>query len=194
MTSETNTTVPATISQQAVAARGASPVFDFDSFLTEAGYVAAKQVTRTVLQQVEGVPIAIRFDGPAYQGEELQQGKGSGVKMAPARLANITNLIDGQAMSLIMNTVLEGELLRAYGGEADGTGDKTPGYVGKSFAIRSHKPVDAEGKAKRYRVYQIIELKKKDETPAETIDADGVIEPVADGSDPVNRKGKAPKA
>ena len=157
------------------------------------GNVKIVQVTRSVLQQVVGVPIAVRFEGAAYEGEELQAGKGSGTKMAPARLANIVNLATGEKQSLIMNTVLEGELVRNFGkvdeSKADKTGmGATGSYVGRSFVIGSTIPVGPDGKAKRYRVYQIAELLFDGAETAENVKGADVV---ATGADPVARDGKS---
>lgn len=137
-----------------------------------AGFKVAKQVTRTVLQQGND-PFAVTFERPAYEGQELKAGRGSGAQMQPARLADVINLVTGELQTLIMNTVLEGELDRAYPNNA---------YVGRSFLIRGYKPVDSEGKERRYRVYQIAELEREAEVVTAT--------PVADANGPVNRYGK----
>lgn len=164
-----------------------APVNPMEAMLAKIGAKGIVQVTRTVLQQLENIVYAVRFEGAAYEGEELQAGKGSGTKMAPARLANIINLETGEKQSLIMNTVLEGELVRSFGapkgGDAKGDG-ATGGYVGRAFMIRSIKPVDGDGKQKRYRVYQIAEI---------VFDGDEAVggEKVADGSDPVAKDGKS---
>lgn len=161
------------------------------------GVSAIKQITRTVLQQVEGKPFAVTFEGAAYDGEELAPGKGSGVKMQPARIAHVLNLETGEKQALIMNTVLEGELMRNYGQNWDKANqgtvakkgeDATGAYVGRSFIICGVKPTDAEGKAKRYRVYQIAEITLAGGNNPENVTA---AEVVADASDPVARDGKS---
>lgn len=167
------------------------------AMMARLGVVDIKQITRTVLQQVEGKPFAVTFEGAAYDGEELAPGKGSGVKMQPARIAHVLNLETGEKQALIMNTVLEGELMRNYGqnwdkskqGSVGAKGEDASGaYVGKSFIICGVKPTDAEGKAKRYRVYQIAEITLQGGNAAENVVAADVV---ATGEDPVARDGKA---
>ena len=122
-----------------------------------------RQITRTVLQQLEGIPFAITFESGAYEGENLQTTRGGGLKMQPARLAEILNLETGERQLLIMNTVLERELLKAF---------PDNGYIGHSFIVRGKKP-DGKG----YRVYEIqeIELIMPDEAPAPSISAQNEV-------------------
>lgn len=199
MTTETH---DATTGELVPAAAHVNPL---DALLAKVGATGIKQITRTVLQQRDGVPFAVRFEGGAYQGEELQNGRGNGVKMAPARMANVVNLATGEKQVLIMNTVLEGELVRNFGktklngkdpAEGDATAiDKAKGmtlsgsYIGRSFVIGSQVPADAEGKRKNYRVYQIAELEFDGE--GETAENVVATETVATGADPVARDGKS---
>lgn len=191
MTTETIDTHTGEILSGTALAASHAPVNPLAALLAKVGATGIKQVTRSVLQQVDGVPIAVTFEGAAYEGEELQAGKGSGTKMAPARLANIINLETGEKQSLIMNTVLEGELVRNFGkpvgGNEKGEG-ATGAYVGRSFVIGSQKPVGADGKEKRYRVYQIAELEFEGAASAENVKS---AEVVATGEEPVSRDGKS---
>lgn len=161
------------------------------ALLERLGLKAVKQVTRTVLQQKEDVPFCVTFESKAFVSKIQQEGKR---KMSDARVCDVLNFETQSHQILIMNTVLEGELERAYPtAEIDEkTGEikkELPGYVGKTFLIRSHFPIDlssATGK-KSYKVYEIIEVTL-------TGDADAPIEPegvVADGTDPVGRSGKS---
>lgn len=176
-----NTSVPATISQRATAT-----IQHSGDILAMIGATVVKQVTRTVLQQVENVPFAVEFEGPAHESEVQTPARG-GTKMQPARVADVINLVTGSRQVLIMNTVLEGEMDRNYPDQA---------YVGRKFAIRSHFPSDGEApdgstRKRRYKVYEIVEI----EMPRDVTSADQVKigEKVADGTDPVNRKGKPMK-
>lgn len=145
----------AKISERAVAAMpvpaGYDAPADINDTLAAAGFEVVKQVTRSILVQRDGVPFAVTFEGAAYEGQEITESRG-GAKMEPARLCDVLNLITHEKQSLIMNTVLEHELERAY---------PNGSYVGKSFAIRGARPVDAEGKQKRYRTYEIAEIAVK---------------------------------
>lgn len=136
-------------------------------------YKIKKQVTRTVLQQKDGVPFAVTIQTEIYQGQELGQGRGGAPKMQPARLIEVLNLESGELQLLIANTVLEGELIRAY---------PELGYVGKSFLIRPKAGGDnSEGKKRLYKVYEIAELEIEGETVSGEI--------IATGENPVNRAG-----
>lgn len=158
--------------------------------LNRLGLKAVKQVTRTVLQQKEDVPFCVTFESKAFVSKIQQEGKR---KMSDARVCDVLNFETQSHQILIMNTVLEGELERAYPTEEkdEKTGElkELPGYVGKTFLIRSHFPIDlssATGR-KSYKVYEIIEvtLTGNDEAP---IAPEGVV---ADGTDPVSRTGKS---
>lgn len=115
-------------------------------------FTVAKQVTKTVLPQIDGQPFYIRFETKAYQGEELKTGRGGKQQYAPARLAEVTDLETNQLHLLIMNTVLESELDRSF---PDG------GYAGKCFAINRAPKANKDGVVDpetRYKVYTILEI------------------------------------
>jgi hypothetical protein len=138
------------------------------------GFTVAKQVTRNVLKQVDDKWLAWQSEGEIYEGEALEKERGKEPEMAPAHLMHVINLETREKMVLVMNTVLQGELERAY---PDGS------YVGKYFASR--RRAAAEGK--RYKVYDLMELHPAEDAP------NGVTaEFVADGENPVNRKGNKP--
>lgn len=185
--SDTETNVPATIGGS-ISQRAVATIQHGGDILSVLGAKVVKQVTRTVLQQAEGVPFAVEFESASYDSEVQQPARGGAAKMGTARVAEVVNLVTGSHQLLIMNTVLEGELNRNYPDNS---------YIGKQFAIRSHFPNDGENadgtpKKRRYKVYEIVEI----EVPkgiAETKDDVKVGETVADGSDPVNRKGGKPK-
>ena len=116
-------------------------------------YEVARQVTRTVMRQVDGVPFHVSIDSAIYTGEELKGGRGGGAQYAPADLAEVTDLATGELHLLIMNTVLRSELERAYPDQS---------YVGKSFAIVGGKGVTKDGEPAKYKTYKILELRKRD--------------------------------
>ena len=153
--------------------------------LAKLGVKVVKQVTRTVLQQRENVPFCVKFEGEMHESV-VQEGVGRGgkPKMAPAQVADVLEyvidndkIVEGSKKILIANTVLQGELDRAFP-------DKS--YVGKSFLINGYFPTEANGEKRRYKVYEIIEI---------SVDGGAVEgkEIVADASDPVNAKGNKPK-
>lgn len=127
-----------------------------------AGVRAKRQVTRAVLRQLDNQwtdPFV--FTSSPYVGEELRNGRGGAPKMAAARLCEITNLVTGEPMLLIMNTVLESELDRAFPASAmiDGQAKPVAGYLNKAFTILQIKPSKEQIEAdKRYARYKIIEL------------------------------------
>lgn len=154
-----------------------------DDFLAALGATIVKQVTRTVLQQNDGIVLAVEFESAAIESEIAEQARGKGTKMAPARTCDVINLRTGEKQLLIMNTVLEGELDKHY---------PKQGYVGKQFAFRSYFPQDGvkedgSPKYRNYKLYNIVEIQMKANGAPEG------VEVVADGSDPVNRKGGKPK-
>ncbi len=127
-----------------------------------------QQVTHSVLRQKDGETIFVTILGPIYQGEELKSQRANTVKMAPAKLAKVIDL-DTPGMTeavVIVNTVLEGELIKAFPNldkdgkqvspDKDGeyVGVATWGYVGKSLAIR----MNAAREGTRYKTFDILEL------------------------------------
>lgn len=115
------------------------------------GYEVDRVITRAVLQQIDGEPFSVKFETRAIEGQELKP-QGRGTKMAPARVCDVLKLPSKEPCILIMNTVLESELDRAF---PDGT------YVGHSFAILRGAHPDANDVDKRYKLYRILELKEK---------------------------------
>jgi hypothetical protein len=170
-----STEVVTTENEQSISQRALAGVAGLANMLP--GFEVAKQVTRRVLKQEDGIPFFIRIDGEIYEGEALEKQRGKDPAMAPARLCHVLNLATKENMLLVANTVLEGELDRNY---PDGA------YVGKYFAMRRYPgPVKANGR--EYKVYEILELTPQADAPH---GASATI--VADGSDPVNRKGNKP--
>lgn len=111
-----------------------------------------KRVTVPLLKQRVGVPIAIVFLAPIYQGEKIDH---PSVKIAEAAfMARVLNVQDGVVYNTIMNTVTRSEIEKAY---------PDNGYVGKGFAITLH---NLEGK--NYKVPEIAEFETADY--AEAID------------------------
>ena len=133
-----------------------------------------KQVTRTVLHQVDGVAYAVAFTSEIRDSEVVESGRGGKAKMSPARISEITNLESGELQILIMNTVLEGELTKAY---------PDNGFVGKMFTFMRKQGPDRKDD-RGYKVYQIAEIEFEGD------EFSGQI--VSDGSNPVNRSGVAP--
>jgi hypothetical protein len=165
VTTESNAVAPASMSGSLT-----------DQLLASLGAKLVKQVTRTVLQQKDGVPFAVHFESAAIESEVTQETKGGKPKMAPARVCDVVDIADGSKKILIMNTVLEGELSRAY---------PELSYVGKQFLLRSHFPVGSDGKAKNYKVYEIIEISV--DYLSGKVQGESVV---ADGTEPVGRNGK----
>jgi hypothetical protein len=121
--------------------------------LGDGEYEIERRVTRTVISQKDGEPLFVLFQEPAYTSD-VKQKKGN-KDMDPARCANVINLETGEEHILIMNTVLESELNKAY---------PDNGYVGRAYAITRSTPEQGEGD-RRYKVYKIIELRKKKTEP-----------------------------
>ena len=150
-----------------------------------------KQVTRTVLRQIEDTPFYVTFESAAAQSNIQTAAKGAGVQMAPARVCDVINLETGELQILIMNRVLESELERETGGAVEAGKDPETGepvftgmkggYVGRSYAI-VQTMVQREGKKKDYKGYRIYEI-APDVPPAEQ-------EGVAHDGAPVDKKGK----
>jgi hypothetical protein len=116
-------------------------------------YIVEEQITKTVLVQRDNQPLAVEFKSLIVESE-IQEGvtKDGKVKMNAARIADVIDLVTGQLHVLIMNTVLEKELTAKFPGK-DGAG-----LLGLRFAIKSARPIDADGKQKRYRVYDILKI------------------------------------
>lgn len=116
--------------------------------LGDGEYIVARQVTRTVLRQDDGKPFYVLIESAADISDMPEEAKAKKKDdMAPARVCNVVNLETGEPQVLIMNTVLESELDRAYP-----NGD----YVGRSYAIsRQQAATD-----KRYKTYRILEITK----------------------------------
>jgi hypothetical protein len=125
-------------------------------------YAVKKQITRTVLQQVDGVPFCVEFESVAKEQPPVQNPKWD----SPFVACDVVNLETGELNLLCMNKVLFSELDRAF---PDG------GYVGRKFAIVRAKAKDTD---KRYRTYRILELEQVDRV----IKSAG--KPVIDGESP----------
>lgn len=117
------------------------------------GFKIKEQVSVPVLKQRDGETIFVRFDGPVYQGEELKNSRGAGPKMAPARLAKVFNYASKMANVIIVNTVLEGELVKNYPENK---------YVGKSFAIT----MNAAEEGRRYKTFSLFEIEPEADAAA----------------------------
>jgi hypothetical protein len=108
-------------------------------------YKIAKQVTRTVLHQHDGEPFYIQFQSSIRRS--TVEPAGDKADMAPPNIADVLNLETGEMQILVMNTVLESELQRAYPNDD---------YVGRMFGVKRGKSeLD-----KRYKVYTIIEIER----------------------------------
>lgn len=104
-----------------------------------------KQITRTVLKQVNGETLEVIFEGPFVEAPPIVK-RGKVVEdpdKKPPYIAEVEGFEDGRKYQLIGNTVLRSELDRAYPND---------GYVGKAFAITPSKG------AKDYRVYEVAEI------------------------------------
>jgi hypothetical protein len=127
-------------------------------------FTVVKQVTRSVLKQIDGQPFYVMFQGAPYEGEEIKTGRGGAPKMAPARLADVVDLETGELSLLIMNAVLESELNRAYP-PIKTAGDEGPGacgFLGKGFAILRGDHPEKTDTDKRYKLYRILEIAPKE--------------------------------
>lgn len=104
------------------------------------------RVTRPVLKQITGEVFMITAASPIYTADAIEGDKND---RAPPRIMEVLDLSDGgQEKILIVNTVLERELARAY---PDDT------YVGRSFVACRYA---VEGKP--YYVYSIAEIENVD--------------------------------
>jgi len=114
-------------------------------------FKVAKQVTRTVLQQVNEVPFYIEITSSIHVSTidpeySKYKNKDTGEASLPD-VCDVTNLETGECQILIVNTVLGSELERNYPGDS---------YVGRSFGVlRTKSEMD-----KRYFTYKIIELER----------------------------------
>ena len=114
-------------------------------------FKVAKQVTRTVLQQLNEVPFYIEITSSIHASTidpeySKYKNKDTGEASLPD-VCDVTNLETGECQTLIVNAVLGSELNRHYPDD---------GYVGRSFGVlRTKSEVD-----KRYFTYKIIELER----------------------------------
>jgi hypothetical protein len=108
------------------------------------------QVTHSVLRQKDGETVFVTILDAIYQGEELKSARAGQPKMAPARLVKIIDLNTTKEGLLIVNTVLEGELVKSYPLDKDGK----PTYIGKSLAIT----MNAAREGTRYKTFDIFEI------------------------------------
>lgn len=120
-----------------------------------AKYEIAAQVTRSVLQQADGVPFYVEIQSASRVAMPVKESK-----MEPPDLCDVLNLETGELQVLILNKVLKSELLRAFPDDS---------YVGKKFAIVRAKAKDED---KRYKTYRILELRER---------ADSVLESAGKG-------------
>lgn len=143
-------------------------------------FEVAAHVTRSVLQQIPEQPFYVEFQS-AFMASKMNpeyskyRDKKTGEPSLPD-VAEIVNLQTGEYQILIGNTVMQSEITKAYPDE---------GYVGRCFAILQTKSeID-----KRYRVYKIVEIRRKGSTVQK-------VGPVIDGTTSAaldNAKGKRHK-
>ena len=121
---------------------------DIMSYNVPAGLNVVRQVTRTILKQEDQVPLYVEFETAAREGMPIKAADPKKA-MPPARIADVINLETGELQLLIMNTVLESELDRAYG---------VGGYGDKRLGVLPNKPGTGNGVDRRYALYRIVEV------------------------------------
>ncbi len=104
------------------------------------GLKVAKRITTPVHLMKPGDELYARFEGPTAGGEETKDRPGFDKKMT---VAPIINLETGEAVTLIVSSVLKSALDRTTGG-----------YVGKSFLILMGPKMPG----KRYHQVELFEL------------------------------------
>jgi hypothetical protein len=114
------------------------------------GWSVDRQITRTVLRQIDFEPFFCTIESVAALGVAIAA-SGRPAKDPPT-LCDVIDLATGELQILVMNKVLLSELDRAF---------PDNGYVGRSFAIVRHGHQDATDTDKRYKLYKILELKKE---------------------------------
>lgn len=107
-----------------------------------------RQVTVPVLQWASGAIIFSPLD-PIKEGKELKNTRGGKANFGVARLMTIRGQKKDVLRTLIVGTVLEGELTENYPDNS---------YVGKWFTANKIAPNEAKGQ--RYATYQIMEIEK----------------------------------
>ncbi len=108
-----------------------------------------KQITRNVLAQRDGETIFVTVTGPIFQSEKLKGATGEQAKMAPPKMFEATNIVDGVKCLVIANAVLEGEFEKSFPKNS---------YVGKSFAITMNAV-----SGKRYKQFTVYEIEAVEE-------------------------------
>jgi hypothetical protein len=109
----------------------------------------AKQVTRSVLTQVDGEPVAITITSEIVQAAEPRgERKETDPERKPPKICQVTNLLTGELQIFICNYVFEAEITEKY---------PDLSYVGRSFAVES-KLLPRKGKQSQLRIYNIAEL------------------------------------
>jgi len=134
---EETSTMPATLSQQAMASIGAGGL--------PAGFKVAKKVTLSQLKQRDGVPVYIKVLTPMRLATAIKDRGDGKPKMEPPTLVNVIDLTDGREKQYIVNAVLKSIFEEQYKGDA---------YIGKSFGINSLPKEEG----KRHKPLEVIEL------------------------------------
>lgn len=131
-------------------------------------YVFEKAVTRTVLEQKEDVPFFVTFES-AFRPSDMDpkysqyKNKDTGEASVPV-VADVINLETGEIQILIGNTVMVSELTKKY---------PDNNYVGRSFGMRRTR----SERDRRYRVYDIMEIKPEGTSTAPEYDVEGADAP-----------------
>lgn len=124
-------------------------------------YKMAQQVTRSVLQQKDDVPVHVKIEAPIRRALERAGRKPKDPNSAPPpAVVDVINLETGELQVLVCGAMLESALTEKYEPapvDRDGVIVGVPGYVGRSFALVS-RLVNMPGSTKRMRDYQIIEI------------------------------------
>ena len=108
-----------------------------------------KQVTRTPLKMVNEVPVYIRVDSDLYDlpaEVTLKQAKGQ----ARPKVIDVTDLQTNMGHSLMMYSVLQSELEKAFG---------PTGWTGKELQVIKH---DVRG-SKGYHTFSIAEIEEDED-------------------------------
>lgn len=110
--------------------------------------VGAKAVTRPVLRQHDGIPLAVKIISEITESQVFEGQKRSGEAIQKAAdICHVVDLSTGEEMTLIANAAFKSALLREYP-----NGD----YVGRYFAFVSQRRPHKDGKM--IREYLIKEL------------------------------------
>lgn len=116
-------------------------------------YEVVKHVTLPLLK-FESDPVFVTFLAAIVTAEATGKGRAGadGTEMKAPEIAQVQDLIRKIPCQIIVNTVLGLELRKAYPNDS---------YVGKSFRLAKNNI-----SGKRYKTFEILEVKMKDATPA----------------------------